>query len=531
MVVASSTARRRWLAAAGLFGISGRVVLPVLASGFLPTALLAQTQPAPVAKPEDIVIVGVEAYDPEPLIRFALAHAAQTDREPSADAVAAAIEQIYREDGYPLVQVETAFSQDGSPVYRVDEGWLTAISIMGLRPQSERVVRRYVEGLVGDRPVRQEALERALALASDLSGVAIASQVVPDPAGAGSVLSISGGESRSSGGAGIDVVPLRPGSAVRAFVVEEIYGVATGGDMLRLLGQATLDRGDDWSASGLAYYRAPVGSDGSYLEAVGGNTAARRDFANITGDSVFNGWNAAMVVGHPVRRSLTHFTYLLAEYEFIDASSRFLAQQLQSTTHSIRLRALTGADMSDHSMYRISVTLSGGTRPDTPVGALPDGAQSFVHVRAEAGVSLPLDDEQQTSLRLEARGQFASVRLPEVERIALGHAPFLRGYAPAEVIGDRGVAATVEVMRSVPTRSKFVSEFAPYAFAAAGYTDVVEPRGAERSGETVASVGAGSNFTLKGGLRLSGWLAIPLLDGPQSRAGNPAFHASLTVGW
>lgn len=519
------------MAAASLFRTSGRMVLPVVASGLLPTALLAQPQPAPVGPTDDIVIVGVEAYDPEPLIRFALAHAAEGDSEPTADAVAAAIEQIYREDGYPLVHVGVAFSQGGTPVFSVDEGRVIALSIIGLRPRSEQAVRRHVEGLVGDRPVRQEGLERALALASDLSGIAIASKVVPDPAGEGSVLAISGGESRSSGGAGIEVVPLRPGSAVRAFVVEEFYGLATGGDMLRLLGQATLDRGDDPSASGLAYYRMPVGSDGTYLEAVGGNTAARRDFADVTGDSVFNGWNAALVVGHPVQRSLTHFTYLLVEYEFIDASSRFLAQRLQSTTHSIRLRALAGADLADHSMFRISFTLSAGKRPETRVGALPDGAESFVHVRAEAGLSLPLDKDQQTSLRLEARGQFASVRLPEVERIGLGHAPFLRGYAPAEVIGDRGVAATAEVMRSVPTRSKFVTELAPFAFAAAGYTDVLEPRGGESSGETVASVGAGSNFTMRGGLRLSCWMAVPLLDGPQSRAGNAGFHASLTVGW
>lgn len=519
------------MAAANLFRIVGRLILPAFVSGVLPTSLFAQTQTPAATQPDDIIVVGVEAYDAEPLIRFALAHASRTEAEPSADAVAAAIEQIYREDGYPLVHVKVAFSQDGALVFRVDEGRLTAISIGGLRPMSEKVVRRHVERLISDRPIRRENLERSLALASDLSGIAIASQVVPNSAGEGALLAISGGESRSSGGAGIEVVPLRPGSAVRAFVVEEVYGVATGGDLLRLLGQATLDRGDDWSASGLAYYRAPVGSNGTYIEALGGNTVARRDFANVTGDSVFNGWNAALVVGHPVHRSLTHFTYLLAEYEFTDASSRFLAQRLESTTHSIRLRALTGADLADHSMYRLSLTLSGGRRPDTRAGALPDGAERFVHVRAEAGLSFPLDEDQQTSLRLEARGQFASARLPEVERIGLGHAPFMRGYAPAEVIGDRGIAATAELMRSVPTRSKFVTELAPFAFGAVGYTDVLEPRGRESSGETVASLGVGSNFTIRGGLRLSGWMAIPLLDGPQSRAGNPAFHVSLTVGW
>lgn len=509
----------------------GRVALVLSASNLAATTLAAQDRPSAPTSPSQSVIVGVEAYEPEKLLRFALAHSGATDGAPTADEVARAIEQIYREDGYPLVQVTLAFSEDDSPVFRVDEGRLSSITISGLRPGSEKVVRRYTAKLVAENPVRQADLERALALSSDLSGIAIASEVRPDPSGDGAILAIGGGEGRSSGAAGVEVVPLRPGSAVRGFVVQEFYGVASGGDMVRVLGQATLDRGDDWSASGLAYYRTPIGSDGTYVEAMGGNTVARRDFANITGASVLTGWNAALVVGHPVRRSLKDFTYLLAEYEFVDARSRFLGQTLQSTTHAIRLRALTGADHADHSMYRASISFSGGKRPETPAGRRPDGAETFTHVRAEFGLSLPLDKRQLSILRLEFRGQWAAVHLPEVERIALGHAPFMRGYAPAEVVGDRGFAATAEVMRSIPTRGKLVTEMAPFAFGTVGYTEVLGRRARERGNTSIASVGVGSNFTIKGGLRLSGWTALPLRDGPQSRSGNPAFHASLTVGW
>jgi hemolysin activation/secretion protein len=494
-------------------------------------ALAAENRQSEFETASHAVISGVTVYSPHELLKFATAHAATADGAASPEAIAAAIEQIYREDGYPLAQVSLAYSQDNNPVFRVDEGSLSAISISGLRAGTEKRVRHYTEQLTATKPVTQADLERALALSSDLSGVALASQILPDPSGAGSILAISGTESRSSGAAGIEIVPIRPGSAARGFIVQEFYGVATGGDMVRLLGQATLDRGDDWSISGLAYYRAPVGSDGTYIEAMGGNTVARRDFANITGDSRLNGWNAAFVIGHPVERSLTDFTYLLAEYEFVDARSRFLGQKLQSSAHAIRLRALKGADYADGSLYRAAITFSGGTRPETPARNLPDGAKSFGHVRSEIGLSVPLDKHQLTSLRVEFRGQWASARLPEVERIALGHAPFMRGYAPAEVIGDRGYGATTEVLHSISTGGTFVTEIAPFAFAALGHTDIIKPRLSERTQNTVASVGIGSSFTLKSGLRLSGWAALPLRDGPQSRSGNPAFHASLTVGW
>lgn len=477
------------------------------------------------------VVSGVTVYDPQDLLKFAIANAASKHGTASNEEVAIAIEQIYREDGYPLAQVSLAYSQDGAAVFSVDEGSLRSVSISGLRPGPEAKILGYTNKLSEAQPLRRAHLERALALSSDLSGIALANQVLPDPSGPGSVLVISGSESKSSGAAGVEIVPIRPGSALRGFVVQEFYSIATGGDMVRLLGQATIDRGDDWSVSGLAYYRAPIGSNGTYIEALGGNTVARRDFANITGDSRLTGWNAAFVVGHPIQRDLTDFTYLLAEYEFVDARSRFLGQRLQSSAHAIRLRALKGADYSDGSLYRAAITFSGGTRPETPVGRLPDGAKTFGHVRSEIGLSVPLDKHQLTSLRVEFRGQWASSRLPEVERIALGHAPFMRGYAPAEVIGDRGYGATTEVLHSISTGGTFVTEIAPFAFAALGHTDIIKPRLSERTQNTVASVGIGSSFTLKSGLRLSGWAALPLRDGPQSRSGNPAFHASLTVGW
>lgn len=507
--------------------------IAMISTGSTPALAMQVSQPLPsdVGMADQAIISGVTVYDPQHLLRFALAHASSNGGETSAGSIADAIELIYREDGYPLAEVALSYSQDGNPVFQVDEGELQELSITGLQPKTEKRVRNYTSKLIGKTPLKQAELERALMLSSDLAGISLSSQVSASTTGSGSKLDIGGIESKSSGAAGIEIVPIRPGSAVRGFVVQEFYGAFTGGDMVRLLGQATLDRGDDWSFSGMAYYRAPVGSNGTYIEALGGNTVARRDFANITGDSRLTGWNAAFVVGHPIHRSMTDFTYLLAEYEYVDARSRFLGQKLQSSAHAIRLRALTGTDLSNGSLFRAALTISGGKRPDTEIGKLPDGAKTFAHVRSEIGLAVPLDEHQLTSLRVEFRGQWASARLPEVERISMGHAPFLRGYAPAEVTGDRGYGATTELSRSIAVDGRFLREFVPFAFGALGYTDIIRPRFGQRNSTTVASIGLGSHLHLKGGMRLSGWAALPLNDGPQSRSGNPAFHASLTFGW
>lgn len=332
----------------------------VFAGSAAQAAQPSETATAETAVADRAVISGATLYDAQQLLEFAIAHAGAKGGVANASSIAEAIELIYREDGYPLAQVALSYSQEGDPVFHVDEGRLSEISVTGLKPGSEQRVRSYTRTLIDKAPLKQADLERALMLSSDLAGLALVSQITPAASETGSKLSITGTESKSSGAAGMEIIPIRPGSALRGFIVQEFYGAVTGGDMIRLLGQATLDRGDDWSFSGMAYYRAPVGPDGSYVEAFGGNTVARRDFANITQDSRLTGWNAALVFGHPIHRNMTEFTYLLAEYEYVDARSRFLGRKLQSSAHAIRLRVIKGIDQPDGSLFRAAMTLSGG---------------------------------------------------------------------------------------------------------------------------------------------------------------------------
>ncbi|MDX2211289.1 MAG: ShlB/FhaC/HecB family hemolysin secretion/activation protein [Sphingopyxis sp.] len=478
-------------------------------------------------------VVGSTQYDPEELLRFATEHVMATGAEPTPQNVAEAINLIYREDGFALA--ETRYRIDGNTgdvVFLVAEGVIADVRIEGFGPSTSSRIGAYVQGLFGRSPLRQADLERAIMLASDLAGVSLVSEVVPSGQTAqGSTLRIAGRETHQSGAIGIDVVPIRPGTAVRGFVVQELYGVANGGDLLRLVGQATLDRGDDWSVSGVAFYRAPVGGDGTYVEMLGGNTVARRDFANVTSDSKLTGWNAAFVVAHPVLRDAHNFGYLMAEYEFTDARSRFLGRRLNSTSHAIRLRGIYGSDFANGGILRAALSISAGARPTTSPGNLPDGAENFAHVRSEVGLALPIGRSKATSLRLEWRGQWASARLPEVERFTIGHAPFLRGYAPAEVEGDRGWSATAELNRSIDVKDKTLLNIVPLVFASIGHTDILQPRPFDQDDQTLASVGTGAEFHLSGQVKISSWVAVPLRDGPQSRAGNPAFHIGIVKGW
>lgn len=506
-------------------------IIAALALGTAPQLVAAQEN-NPVDPPVAYVD-GSTQYDPVELLEFAAAHVVANGDDPTPAKLAEAISLIYREDGYVLA--ETSYSFDtatGKVAFIVSEGHVANVSVQGLSASNTKRVLSYARKLTGRTPLRQRDLERALTLSADLAGISISSEISPSTSSPnGSMLRISGTENTQSGAAGIEIVPLRPGAAIRGFAVQEFYGVATGGDLLRVVGQATLDRGDDWSASGVAFYRAPISDSGTYIELLGGNTVARRDFATITSDSKLTGWNAAFVVAQPVLRDVHNFAYVMAEYEYTDARSRFLGRRLNSTSHAIRLRAIRGIDFTSGGIMRAAFTVSGGKRPETRSGNLPDGSATFGHIRSEMGLAVPIGKTEATSLRVEWRGQWTSTRLPEVERFVLGHAPFLRGYAPAEAEGDRGWSATVEINHSIEIQDKTLLNVVPLAFASVGRTDIIRPRAFEYSNLSVSSVGAGLELHFSRQIRVAGWAAIPLRDGPQSRSGNPAFHIGVVKGW
>lgn len=166
------------------------------------SAAIAQVSQEPAIESElatQAVVSGVSVYDAEHLLKYALAHLGQENQQIDAEAVAIAIEQIYREDGYALAQVRLAYTNEGSAVFQVEEGYLDSISISGLSAPTEKRIRSYSQKLLASKPLMQVDLERALALSSDLGGVALANEIAPSVPGMGSTLKIQGSENKSSG--------------------------------------------------------------------------------------------------------------------------------------------------------------------------------------------------------------------------------------------------------------------------------------------------------------------------------------------
>jgi hemolysin activation/secretion protein len=496
----------------------------------LPVAAAFEDAAVPVV---DVAVTGVTRYAPADLVRSAVARELEARHRSTIAGAVEAIELFYREDGYLLAEAVASLDEATARLsIDVVEGHIERITIEGLRPKTSRQVERYLSPLLNRSPLRDSEFERAFLLASDLTGVLLRSEFAAEPGARGFHLKVTGTDVTSTGSITVDNVPLGDENAVRGYANQEFYGVAVGGDMLRLFGVYSREPGGDDALAGELFYRGPVGEAGTYVEAFGGNVYSQRQFAELKTHSEQRGVNVALAVGHPIVRDLHNYLYVIGEYTYTDAQSRLDGSDIDSTAQVARLYLVQGHTRPDGDLVQWSLQVAHGARPDRSATEPPDGDKRFNYARAGFGsvTALPFISDH-AYLRFEATGQWTSDSLPEVERMGLGFQPNLRGYTPWEVEGDRGYGATLELSYIKPVVSDRLREFMPFVFVDAGAVDLTEPEVGMPSSEQIYSAGAGARFILGYGFSASGWVGVPLKDASVSEAGDPSFYVRVSRGW
>lgn len=497
----------------------------------MPSASGQQLADVPFA-PKQHEVHGVTVYDPSQLLAFAWAHAASGGGPPTLKATAEAMALMYREDGYPLAEVVAeADLATGTLRWRVTEGHVDAVEVSEPHDQLAASVLARLQPLTQIRPLRQADLERALALVDDMPEVSMTSRLMPSAQGSGHTLQVNMVRTPRQGWLGFDLVPVKPGYAKRLMVQDQRHGLLQPGDMLRLVGVVTAEPSRGNSAFGSLTYRVPVGLGGNYLEAMAGNGRSVRDLSSIPARSDLRGLNLSLAWGHPLARDLHGHTHFVAALEHANATQRWAGQAPESEATAIRVYWVKAHTNENSRLRQTSLVLSAGQRPSTPAGAAPDGERHFAHVRAAYGLSGPwtLGDTALT-YRLEGALQWSPHALPAVEKTTLGHYPYLRGYAPAEVAGDRGLGAIYEVVRR-GSISQGMTPVVPFGFVSAGRVNSVAHGGQQAQGWTLASLGLGLRGVSSGGLSAEAWVAVPLRNGPLSRKGKTAFFMTIGTKW
>ena len=468
-----------------------------------------------------IELEGVTAYPEEAL---AQEHAGVTGNVPLAELfrAAARIEARYRRDGYILTRVIVPEQEatGGRFKLRVVEGYISAVNVTGAAGADAELVRRYLDPVIGRRPVRIADIERALLLIDGLPGLAGNAVLTPGTGEPGAaILVVDIRRKPFDAFATIGNRGSRFAGPVTGSVGIDINALGGFGGHVAALYFTTFDREQNYfelSADGR------VGAGGLRLRGWGSYAVTRPGSVLAPLEIRSRSKVAGLGASYPLVLTRALSLAASASFEVSDDRTDVLSQP-QSLDRQRVLRASLSAQQRDPwgGISAVSATVhkgldvfdaSDGAGPVAPSRA--GGQSDFLKLTGTASHYRPIAVTSwgAIGLQVSVAGQYAADNLLALEQFRAGGESFGRGFNPSQLTGDHGVAVSGEVQ---------VTSFAPvgpfeqgqlYGFWDAAFA---RDRGAGSRWSDIASVGVGVRLDL--GRHLSGQfeVAVPYEGGRQ----------------
>lgn len=437
-----------------------------------------------------LLVEGATVYDAEALLstydRFLGRPVTLRDLE----AVAAAITERYRADGYVLVRtvIPAQAIELGVVRLRVIEGYVTGLH--GEEPADQRL-RPYLRPVTSERPLRIATLQRALLNMAALPGVSLRPQLRVVDSAAGAHALVLNAERRSFDGTatidnrGSDFVGPWEG-------VLSLHGYDTlgAGELLQL--RLAVARETDELRYGEVHGAVPVGDDGLLFRGRASRLLARPggDLESLDVRSRANRYSVGL--SYPLRRTVPRADLLdvsLGAYHSRTAvgADRVLEDDLYTLELGLRQSFRHPGSAVSYLNTTATFGLDWGdsqTRDSGTVDQQGTGNADFSKLHIRGIHTRPLDAHWEVLAMLDA--QYADIALPGSERYSVGGAQFGRAYDPSELTGDRGAAARLDLIREGLLRGEDW-KVSPYGFYDIGAVWNVDS-GGRRS---AASAGAG----------------------------------------
>jgi hemolysin activation/secretion protein len=375
----------------------------------------------------------------------------------------------YREAGFAYVAVAaglTGTAAGGADlVLTVTEGFVADLVIEGAIGPAERQARRFLEPLVGQRPLPHAALERALLLAGDIQGVAAAGLLRPMQSEPGALqLVVRLARRAVSGFATLDNRGHGSTGAWQGLLVGQANALGSPGESGQLALYQTDGNGQSFGQAGAEMF---LGGSGLRLRAFGGAGRAAPGGAlaalGYAGDTRV----AGVALAHPLVRSRPRNLTLTAQFDAFESLVRLRpapdAPRERASRDAVRaLRLGLEAEARDALLgfapaAAVSTTTLRLSRGLEAFGA-SDGSHGtsarlgsdfgFTRVVAEASRTQPLL-QPLAGWMLSAHGavalQWSDDVLPPAEKFYLGGNRLGRGFHAGQVAGDRALAGTIEL--------------------------------------------------------------------------------------
>ncbi len=411
----------------------------------------------------------------------------------------------YRNNGYILSRavIPPQHVKSGVVQIRIIEGYIDRANVIGTPKGSRALVAAYGNRITQSRPLQIKDMEYELFLANEVPGGQTRAILEPSKTETGaSDLNLSTQSQLVNAYLSYDNYGTR-------YIGPQEYTANIQGNSLFLSGDVTrITYVNTVQSNELKYkdlnYEMPLGTKGWRVAFDGNQAQTNPQFTLAPLDVVGNATNYNAVVRYPAIRSRSANLTLEGAYNYLNSrTTQFNGLFL---LYSDRVRSLRiGGTYNFADRFLGSNVISASLIQGIPVLGGTTNAESFTTSRFGATtkytrVTLQATRLQQLfwkfSLYGLVKGQYAFQPLLASEQFGFGGSQLGRGYDPAEIIGDRGAAGSLELRLSVAPSRWFLQAAQIYVFYDAGESWNLRNVQGPTTKQDATSTGAGIRFSM-----------------------------------
>ncbi len=485
----------------------------------------------------DVKLTGVTVYRAEQLAGLFAPYRGKQITFEQFYAIARAVQQRYREDGYVLsfAYVPPQTVEDGIFTIAVVEGFVERVPVEDVEEPLKRNLEALLAPISAHRPLDVRTLERYLLLANDMAGLKVTGVLRPSGSLRGAaVLVAKVRRNPVEGGATVDNRGSEFTGTWQSSVSASVNSAFGTGERLSLsLSEASL-RHEKEAVS--ASYQQPIGNDGlrfeqtvSYTTTTPGSTLKEFDVKTKT-------LELGTALSYPLIRSraetltasagltVRNSTVVLRNAHFSRDRYRFLNAGLNYSTSGF---------LGGSSRIALGLTqafpILGETDPERITTSRADANPYFTTGSLDIVHAQPLPGGFE--LRLAATAQRARSPVPASVEFSLGGADYGRAYNSGEITGEDGAALSAEFSYLSDWKIPGIQYVTPYAFYDVGTAWDRSSASSTGGKASLASAGFGVRAGLPFGFTLRFEYAHPLTREPSNQTGEDHGRYFVFASW
>lgn len=415
------------------------------------------------------------------------------------------ITNFYRNSGYILSRaiIPPQHVEGGVVRVRIIEGYIAQVKIVGNARGAQRLILAYGNKIANSRPIQIKVMEKYLRLANEIPGVQVKAILEPSKTQVGaSDLNLAVQEQVLNGSLSYDnygtlyIGPLQVTASVAA------NSILRSGDSTRLT-YLSATHGKQLHYLDISH-QTPLGSNGMQLT-VGGNqslTAPGLNLEPLQTQGKANTYYSS--VQYPVIRSASQDLTLDGGFTYLDSQSTILDKAVLLYNDHIRpvkfggtynfADRFSGTNASALHIEQGLNILGASSNPNSFTTSRFGADGIFTKINAQIVHIQPFF--KRFSLLTLAQGQYSFNPLLSAEQFGFGGSQVGRGYDPAEILGDRGAAGSVELRADAYPQGFIFKSMQFYTYYDAGVVWNIKNVANTKQKQSATSTGGGVRFAL-----------------------------------